>query len=332
MQVTDRTPVWFMRQAGRYMPEYRRMRERYSLLDMFKTPQLAVEVTLQPVSALPVDAAIIFADILLPLEGMGIRLDFVEGEGPVIENPVRTGADGERLRVACAEEDLGYVLESIRAVRSELQEKVPLIGFAGAPFTLASYMIEGKASRNYILTKRMMYHEPQLWQSIMRKLADTLAEYLLAQVRAGAQAVQLFDSWAGCLSPLDYREYVLPYSSVILRKVREAGVPVIHFGTGTADLLPLMREAGGDVLGVDWRTHLDDAWARIGPGVGIQGNLDPVALMAPWPILRERAKDILDRAARRPGHTFNLGHGILPNTPVDAVKALADFVHEYTAA
>jgi uroporphyrinogen decarboxylase len=331
MQVTDRTPVWFMRQAGRYMPEYRRIRERHSLLEMFKTPQLAVEVTLQPISALPVDAAIIFADILLPLEGMGIRLDFVEGEGPVIENPIRSSADTEALRVASAEEDLGYVLESIRTVRAELRGRVPLIGFAGAPFTLASYMIEGRASRNYILTKRMMYHEPATWQAVMQKLADTLGEYLVAQARAGAHAVQLFDSWAGCLSPTDYREYVLPYTQAIFQKVREAGVPSIHFGTGTADLLPLMRKAGGDVLGVDWRTHLDDAWARIGPGTGIQGNLDPVTLMAPWTVLRERAKEILDRAAGRPGHIFNLGHGILPNTPVDAVKALADFVHEYSA-
>jgi uroporphyrinogen decarboxylase len=320
-----------MRQAGRYMPEYRRIREKHALLEMFKTPQLAVEITLQPVRAFAVDAAILFADILLPLEGMGIRLDFVEGEGPVIHNPVRCREDAEALRIAEPRESLGYVIESIRALRSELNGKVPLIGFAGAPFTLASYMIEGGSSRNYVLTKKLIYGEPATWQTVMRKLASTLSAYVLAQARAGAQVIQLFDSWAGCLSPADYRDHVLPFTKPVFQSLREAGIPSIHFGTGTADLLPLMREAGGDVLGVDWRTHLDDAWVRIGSGTGIQGNLDPVTLMAPWPVLRGRAKEVLDRAARKPGHIFNLGHGILPDTPVDAVRALADFVHEYTA-
>jgi uroporphyrinogen decarboxylase len=327
----DCTPVWFMRQAGRYMAEYRRLRQKYGLLEMFKSPEIATEVTLQPIKALPVDAAIIFADILLPLEGMGISLEFAEGEGPVINNPVRTRADAAALRVPAPEEDLGYVLESLRMVREELDGKVPLIGFAGAPFTLASYMIEGGSSRNFILTKKLMYEDRPTWDLLMRKLTTRLTSYVLAQARSGAQVIQLFDSWVGSLCPADYRDYVLGYSQEILRALKEAGIPSIYFGTGTGDLLPLMREAGGDVLGADWRVCLDDAWARIGPGRGIQGNLDPVALMAPWPVLKERAKDILDRAAGRAGHIFNLGHGILPPTPVDSVKALADFVHEYTA-
>ncbi len=330
LEKADCTPVWFMRQAGRYMAEYRRIREKHGLLQMFKTPELAAEITLQPIKAFPVDAAIIFADILLPLEGMGIRIHFAEGEGPIIQDPVRTRADVEALRIAQTEETLGYVLKSLQLVRSELDGRVPLIGFAGAPFTLASYLIEGGGSRHYILTKQMMYGERENWDLLMSRLTTTLTQYLLAQVRAGAQAVQVFDSWVGCLGPADYRDYVLPYVRQMFLELRQAGVPSIHFGTGTGDLLPLMREAGGDVLGADWRISLDTAWERVGPGVGIQGNLDPVALMAPWPMLRKRAKEILDRAAGRAGHIFNLGHGILPSTPVDSVKALADFVHEYT--
>ncbi|HYK87144.1 MAG TPA: uroporphyrinogen decarboxylase [Acidobacteriota bacterium] len=330
LERADCVPVWFMRQAGRYMSEYRKIREKYGLLQMFKTPELAAEVTLQPIRALPVDAAIIFADILLPLEGMGIRIEFAEGEGPIIHNPVRTRADAEVLRVADPDEALGYVLKSLELVRAELQDQVPLIGFAGAPFTLASYVIEGGGSRNYLRTKQLMYGEPETWGLLMSRLTETLVEYLLAQVRAGAQAVQLFDSWVGCLSPADYRDYVLPYSRRLFLALRQAGIPSIHFGTGTGDLLPLMREAGGDVMGADWRISLDTAWQRIGPGVGIQGNLDPVALMAPWPVLQKRAKEILDRAAGRAGHIFNLGHGILPSTPVDSVRALAEFVHEYS--
>ncbi len=289
-----------MRQAGRYLEEYRRIRERHGLLDMFKNPEIAAEVTLQPLKAFPLDAAIIFADILLPLEAMGIELEFVEGEGPVIHNPVRTGGDVDALRVPDPEGHFGFLLTSIRWVRAELDGKVPLIGFGGGPFTLGSYMIEGGASRNYVLTKRLMYD-------------------------------QLFDSWAGCLSPADYREYVLPHTRKIFDALRQAGAPSIHFGTGTADLLPWMREAGGDVIGVDWRTNLDDAWNRIGTDVGIQGNLDPVTLMAPWPIVRQRAREVLDRAGGQPGHVFNLGHGILPATPVDNVRALVEFVHEYTS-
>ena len=328
----DCTPVWFMRQAGRYMAEYRKLREKYGLLQMFKTPEIATEVTLQPIKALSVDAAIIFADILLPLEGMGIRIEFAQGEGPVIHNPVRTRKDAEALRVAHPRDDLGYVLRSLELVNAELSGKVALIGFAGAPFTLASYMIEGGSSRNYVLTKKLMYEDAAVWELVMDRIVETLTSYLLAQARSGAQIVQLFDSWVGCLSPADYRTYVLPHTSRVFRALKAEGIPSIHFGTGTADLLPLMREAGGDVIGADWRTFLDDAWARIGvDSAGIQGNLDPVTLMAPWPVVKSRATDILDRAAGRPGHIFNLGHGILPGTPVDTVRALADLVHEYSA-
>ncbi len=328
----DCTPVWFMRQAGRYMPEYRRIREKYGLLEMFKSPELATEITLQPIKALSVDAAIIFADILLPLEGMGIHLEFAEGEGPVIHNPVRSQADAQALRVVDPEADLSYVLKSLQLVRKEIDGQVPLIGFAGAPFTLASYMIEGGGSRNFIFTKRMMYGDRATWDMLMEKLTSSLISYLVAQFGAGAQVVQLFDSWIGCLGPSDYREYVLSYSQKLFQALSDAKIPSIHFGTGTGDLLPLMRQGGGDVLGADWRILLDDAWTRIGPGAGIQGNLDPVTLMAPWPLLKARAKEVLDLAAGRPGHIFNLGHGILPTTPVDSVKALADFVHEYSAA
>ncbi len=331
-EATDCTPVWFMRQAGRYMAEYRRLREKYGLLQMFKTPEIAAEVTLQPVNALPVDAAIIFADILLPLEGMGTRIEFAEGEGPVILNPVRNRSDVDALRIAEPQQDLGYVLESLKMVRQELDGRVPLIGFSGAPFTLASYMIEGGSSRNFILTKRLMYEDRDAWDLLMRKLTTTLTSYLLAQIRAGAQVIQVFDSWVGSLSPSDYREYVLGYSRDVLQALRKAGVPSIHFGTGTGDLLPSMSEAGGDVVGADWRIDLDAAWERIGRTRGIQGNLDPVVLMAPWVVIEGRAKDILDRADGHPGHVFNLGHGILPPTPVDSVKALADFVHEYSAS
>jgi uroporphyrinogen decarboxylase len=332
LEKCDCTPVWFMRQAGRYMAEYRKIREKHPLIQMFKTPELAAEITLQPIRALAVDAAIIFADILLPLEGMGVRIEFAEGEGPVIHNPVRSRADADALRIADPEETLGYVLQSLRLVRGELDGKVPLIGFAGAPFTLASYMIEGGGSRNYLGTKRIMYGEPGTWDQLMSKLTATLTAYLQAQAKAGAQVLQLFDSWVGCLSPSDYRDYVLPYTRLLFQELRKAHVPAIHFGTGSGDLLPLMREAGGDVLGADWRISLDVAWQRVGPGVGIQGNLDPAALFAPRQVVEKKARDILNRAAGRAGHIFNLGHGILPSTPVDAVRALADFVHEQSAA
>jgi uroporphyrinogen decarboxylase len=327
----DATPVWFMRQAGRYMPEYRAIREKYSLLEIVSRPHVAAEVTLQPVSALGVDAAILFADILLPVVPLGLNLEFAKGEGPLIHNPVRTAEDVAGLRRLDAESDLGHVLEAIRLVRHELSEQVPLIGFAGAPFTTAAYMIEGGSSRNFVRTKSMMYNEPQTWQALMEKLADALSAYLVAQVNAGAQAVQLFDSWVGALDPQDYRAFVLPYSRRVLEMVATTGVPVIHFGTGTATLLSSMKEAGGGVIGLDWRLNLDDGWSILGQQVAVQGNLDPVALFAPLPVVREKVKNILQRAGGRPGHIFNLGHGILPETPVENVRAVVDMVHEMSA-
>ena len=328
---TDCTPVWFMRQAGRYMKAYRDLREKHGLLEMFKTPEVAAQVTLQPVHAFDIDAAIIFADILLPLEGMGIRFDFAPG--PVFENPLRSPADVRNLRICDPERDLGFVLESLRMVRTELNGKVPLIGFAGAPFTLASYAIEGGASSNYLLTKRMMYNDQASWDLLMEKLCETIIAFLKAQFHAGAQVVQLFDSWVGCLSPSDYRTFVLPFSRKIFQALKQAGIPSIHFGTGTAGLLTLMAEAGGDVIGADWRIGLKSAWQSIGPGPGIQGNLDPVLLLSsPQDILTQKAAEILDDAGVRPGHIFNLGHGILPSTPEDSVRALTDFVHERSAA
>ena len=323
----DLTPVWFMRQAGRYMKAYRAIRERYSLIEMFKNPDLAVEITLQPVRAFAVDAAIIFADILLPLEGMGIGFEFQEQHGPVITNPLRSASDVELIRAVDPEENLGYVLESLRRVRAELDGKLPLIGFAGAPFTLAGYAIEGGSSPNHLRTKQFMYHEPDAWNLLMEKLCDTLIAFLKAQVKAGAQVIQIFDSWVGCLSPWDYRRYVLPYSRKIFTELDMEGIPSIHFGTATAGLLPLMAEAGGGVIGADWRVSLETAWRAVGESRGIQGNLDPIAMFAPMEILKRKAAEILDEAAGRPGHIFNLGHGLLPTTPEDAVKALADFVH-----
>ena len=325
---TDHTPVWFMRQAGRYMKVYQAIRERYSLIEMFKNPDLSAEITLQPVRAFPLDAAIIFADILLPLEGMGIGFEFQEKHGPVMTNPLRDIGDIEALRVADTDENLGFVLESLRYVRAELDGKLPLIGFAGAPFTLAGYAIEGGSSPNHLQTKQLMYSEPEAWNLLMEKLCDTLIPFLKAQVKAGAQVIQLFDSWVGCLDPSDYRRYVLPYSQRIFTALGNEGIPSIHFGTATAGLLPLMAEAGGDVIGVDWRVSLDTAWRAVGASRGVQGNLDPVAMFAPVEILKRKAAEILNEAAGRPGHIFNLGHGLLPSTPEDAVKALADFVHE----
>ncbi len=327
----DCTPIWLMRQAGRYLAEYRKLREKYSLLDMFHSPELAAKVTLQPVTAFELDAAIIFADILLPLEGMGIKLEFSEKEGPRIENPVRTAAAVAALQVRPPSETLAYVLEALHSVRLEIDGKIPLIGFAGAPFTLASYAIEGGSSRSFLRTKGMMYESPGLFDQLMKKLTGTISSFLLAQAAAGAQVVQLFDSWVGCLGPADYREYVQPHMREIFQTLEDAGVPSIHFGTGTADLLPLMRQAGGDVIGVDWRTPLDTAWERIGPGTGIQGNLDPAVLMAPQKVLAQRTEEILGKIQGRPGHIFNLGHGILPSTPVDSVRSLVDIVHDYKA-
>jgi uroporphyrinogen decarboxylase len=327
----DCTPVWFMRQAGRYMKAYQAIRKKYSLIEMFKNPDLAAEITLQPVKAFSVDAAIIFADILLPLEGMGIGIEFPLEGGPVIQNPVRKTADVESLRIADPAADLTYVLEGLRRVRSEIDGAVPLIGFAGAPFTLASYAIEGGSSSRYLITKDFMYRNPYGWDLLMKKLSGTVLAFLKAQALAGAQVVQIFDSWAGCLSPADYRTYVFPHMKIIFEELKKENLPSIHFGTGTAGLLAAMAESGGDVVGVDWRISLDRAWDCIGTGAGIQGNLDPAALTAPLDLLRRKASEVLDEAAGRSGHIFNLGHGILPFTPEDSVKALADFVHEYSA-
>ncbi|MBI1801179.1 MAG: uroporphyrinogen decarboxylase [Chloroflexi bacterium] len=323
---TDCTPVWFMRQAGRYLPEYRAIRQKYSLLDICARPEVAAQVTLQPVDVLGVDAAILFADILLPLIPMGIDLEFAAGEGPVIHNPIRTSNDVTALRPIHARDDLASVMQTIRLVRRELNGRVPLIGFAGAPFTLASYLIEGGASRTFLKTKQLMYREPQTWHALMGKLAEMLADYLCAQIAAGAQAVQLFDSWVGWLSPDDYATYVLPYSQRIFRAID--GAPTIHFGTDTATLLTLMREAGGDVIGLDWRVPLDHGWQPLGD-VAVQGNLDPLALFAPRDVLASKVSDIMRRAGGRAGHIFNLGHGILPDTPVDNVRAVVEMVHEY---
>jgi uroporphyrinogen decarboxylase len=323
----DCTPVWFMRQAGRYLAEYRALRQRYSLLTMCKTPELAAQVTLQPIQRLPVDAAIIFTDLLIPLEPMGLKLVFAEHEGPIIENPIRGVSEIEALRAVDSEADLPFTLEAMRIVCRELGGKVPLIGFAGAPFTLASYLIEGGGSRHYLQTKTLMYHHPQAWHLLLDKLAQMSTAFLRAQIKAGARAVQVFDSWVGCLCPEDYRRYVLPHTRRVIEGLRDTGVPVIHFGTGTATLLDAMRTAGGDVIGVDWRIALDAAWRQIGYDVGIQGNLDPVALFAPFAEVERRVDDILQRAGNRPGHIFNLGHGILPETPVDHVVAVAEMVH-----
>jgi uroporphyrinogen decarboxylase len=320
----DATPVWFMRQAGRYMAEYRALREKHTLLTLCRTPELAVEVTLQPIRALGVDAAILFSDLLIPLSPLGIPFDFAAGEGPVIEKPVRSADDVAALRRFEPRQELGMVLEAVRLLRRELQ--VPLIGFAGAPFTLASYAIEGGHSNNYARTKSLMYQEPATWHRFASLLAETVRDYLRAQIEAGVQAVQVFDSWVGALSAADYRELVLPHVRTIFEGLEGMGVPTIHFGTGAFHLLPVMREGGGDVLGLDWRTPLDEGWARLGEGVAVQGNLDPTLLFAPRERLLAGVDDVLRRAAGRPGHVFNLGHGILPGTPVESVKAVVERV------
>jgi len=321
------TPVWFMRQAGRYLPEYRAIRARHSLLEICAQPELAAEVTLQPVRALDVDAAILFADILLPLVPMGLDLAFVAGEGPAIRNPVRSAAQVAALRPVDPAAHLGPVLEAIRLLRRALPARVPLIGFVGAPFTVATYAIEGGSSRHVLEAKRMMYGAPDLWHDLLVRLTAVLGDFLAAQIEAGAQAVQVFDSWAGLLDEADYRRYALPHSRALLQRVVGLGVPRIHFAVGAGHLLPALTEAGGEVIGLDWRTPLDEGWARVGPGRAIQGNLDPAALFAPLPELSRRVVDLLDRAAGRPGHIFNLGHGILPGTPVDHVRAVVDLVH-----
>jgi uroporphyrinogen decarboxylase len=330
-QPVDVTPVWFMRQAGRYMPEYRAVRARHSMLDVIRTPELACEITLQPMRAFDLDAAIIFADILPILIGMGLDLEFVKGEGPVINNPITSSADVDALRTPPAEENLPYTLDAIRLVRRELDGRIPLIGFSGAPFTLASYAVEGAGSKNHVKVKTLMLSVPDAWSRLMDKLATVVGDYLSAQVEAGAQALQIFDSWAGVLAPWDYRDKVLPYTRRVIERARSTGVPVIYFGTDLNGMLGGLAETGADVIGVDWRIAIDDAWKQIGEEFAVQGNLDPVALFAPWEEIQHRADDILERTAGRLGHIFNLGHGILPDTPVDHVRRLAEYVHEYSA-
>jgi uroporphyrinogen decarboxylase len=329
-QPVDRTPVWFMRQAGRYMPEYRAVRKQYSLIEICKKPEVAAEVTITAAEALGVDASIIFADLLLPLEVMGLPFHFSPGEGPVIEQPVRERADVARLRIDRAA-DLGYVSEAVRMVSKHFGSSLPVIGFCGAPFTLASYMIEGGSSRNYLHTKKMMYSSPAAWDQLLGKLVAVVSEYAAEQVRAGADVLQIFDSWVGCLGVEDYRRYVLPRTIELVKALQKSGVPIIYFGTDSATLLPSMKETGAEVIGLDWRIPLDEGWRSLGRGCAVQGNLDPVLLFADWKEVESRAENILQLAAGRPGHIFNLGHGILPETPVENVKALAKFVQEYSA-
>jgi uroporphyrinogen decarboxylase len=326
----DCTPVWLMRQAGRYMAEYRAVRKRHGILEICKTPALAAEITVTAAEKLGVDAAIIFADLLLPLEPMGMHFHFAAGEGPVIEQPLRNSKQVAALKDDRASE-LGYVSEAIARVVKHFGSRLPVIGFCGGPFTLASYMIEGGGSRNYIHTKKMMYEQPAAWHALMDKLVKVLAEFCTSQAAAGAAALQVFDSWVGCLGPGDYTKYVLPHTRKLIGKLKSTDVAIIYFGTDTATLLTDMQQTGADVIGLDWRIPLDDGWQRLRWRGAVQGNLDPVALFAPWPELRARIDDVLARAGGRPGHIFNLGHGILPETPVENVKALVAYVHERTA-
>ncbi len=329
----DRTPIWLMRQAGRYMSVYRAIRAKHGMLEVMNTPEMAAEVTLQPMNSFELDAAIIFADILPPLIAMGLDLEFVPGKGPQINNPLATTRDIDLLSTPPAEETMPATLEAIRIVSAELETRgLPLIGFAGAPFTLASYAIEGGGSKNYLKAKSLMYAEPAAWQRLMEKLVTVVGDYLLKQVRAGASALQVFDSWAGAVGELDYARYVQPYNTALFKMLQKAGVPVINFSTGTSAYLPRVAACGGDVLSVDWKLPLDVAWEKIGNERAIQGNLDPIALLAPWRELQPRVDDILERVGGRPGHIFNLGHGILPSVSVDTVKRLVDYVHQQSEA
>ena len=328
LEPTVRTPVWFMRQAGRYQREYRELRERHELLDICRTPELAARVTRLPVEQLGVDAAILFSDIAVPLLGMGVEVRIEEGRGPVIESPLRSRSDVQRLKRLDPDADVPFVAQAVRGLIRELD--VPLIGFSGAPFTLASYLIEGGSSRTFARTKALMIGEPTTWHELMERLSEMVLTYLRAQVQAGAAAVQLFDSWVGALSPQDYDRSVLPYVRPIFEGLEGLGVPRIHFGVGTGELLGHMRDAGADVVGVDWHVPLDVAWERLGPNVAVQGNLDPAALLASWDAVEERARDVLERAAGRPGHVFNLGHGVLPGTPPETLRKLVELVHDVT--
>ena len=327
-ETVDRTPVWFMRQAGRYLPEYRELRGDVDALDTCREPERVVELTLQPLRRMPVDAAILFSDIVVPLAAVGVPVRIEPGRGPVIDEPIRDPATLARLRPLEPEADVPHVLEAIRLLRKELE--VPLIGFAGGPFTLASYLVEGGPSRGLERTRALLFGDPVTWDRLMAALMDVVVPLLRAQVGAGAQAVQVFDSWVGALAPHVYARAVLPHARRLFAEIADLGVPTIHFGVQTGELLGSIREAGGDVIGVDWRTPLDVAWDRVGPDRGMQGNLDPAALLAPWEIVEREALTVLDRAADRDGHVFNLGHGVLPYTDPDHLARLVDLVHERT--
>ncbi len=326
----DATPVWFMRQAGRCLAEYRELRKRYDILTMAKTPELCAQVTLMPVEEFGVDAAVLYADIMLPLEGMGVSLEIQPDVGPIIHNPIRTMQDVITLRLIDAEESTPFVMQAIRLVHRELEGKQAVIGFSGAPFTLACYLIEGRPSRDYALAKSLMYGQPEIWHALMNKLTEVVSRYVLAQISAGVDVVQLFDSWVGSLGPSVFKQYVQPYSQRIFEAIKQTGTPSIHFGTGTASLLELMTEAGGDIISIDWRMDLDTAWTRIGYDRGVQGNLDPALLLTPWNVIEKGMRDVLQRAANRSGHTFNLGHGVLAATPPEMLQKLVDAVHEST--
>jgi uroporphyrinogen decarboxylase len=330
-QPVDCTPVWFMRQAGRCLVEYRQLRERYDILEIAKTPELCALVTQMPVDVFGVDAAVMYADIMLPLDGMGVPFRIEPEVGPIIEKPVRSAEDVARLRVIDAQEATPYLFESIRILRGELRGRAALVGFAGAPFTLACYLIEGRPSRDQAGARTLMFREPDVWHRLMETLTEVIIRYLHAQIEAGVQVVQLFDSWVGALGPGDYERFVLPYTRRILAELSGTGVPTIHFGTGAASLLELIADAGSDVVSVDWRVRIDEAWARIGHSRGVQGNLEPAVMLAPFEVVQAAARDVLHRAGGRPGHIFNLGHGVLPDTAPDALRRLVNLVHEYRA-
>jgi uroporphyrinogen decarboxylase len=323
----ERTPVWFMRQAGRSLPEYREIRKRWGLFDVVRQPELCAEVTLQPVRRHDVDAAVMFTDIMFPVLGMGVDVELVENVGPVVDRPIETMADVERLGVPQPEESCQFILDSVRLVRAALRPDQAVIGFCGGPFTVAGYLVEGKPTREFVKVKAMMYREPAIWHALMEKLADAFSKYVAGKVRSGADVIQVFDSWVGALSPADYAEFVQPYSARILGSLK---VPTIHFGTGTATLLAAMREAGGDVIGLDWRIPLDEGWETVGHDRGVQGNLDPAALLGPWDRVERATADVLDRAGGRPGHIFNLGHGVLPGTDPADLTRLVELVKEAT--
>jgi len=328
LEPVERTPVWFMRQAGRSLPEYRELRKQFNLFEVCRRPELCAEVTLQPVAAHGVDAAVMFADIMLPVLGMGVDVELVESVGPVISEPVQSAEDVERLVIPDPSESVPFILEAVRIVRSEIDPERAVVGFCGGPFTVAGYLVEGKPSRDFVRVKTLMYREPGVWHALMEKLTETSVRYVRAQVEAGADVIQVFDSWVGALSPADYEEFAAPYSARILAAV---DVPTIHFGTGTATLLPLMAEAGGDVIGLDWRIPLDEGWGLVGDGRGVQGNLDPALLLGPWERIEAGAADVLARAGGRPGHVFNLGHGVLPDTDPAVLGRLVELVHRRSA-